>query len=96
MATYVIDEVERLKNFFKVLSEQTRVSIILLLRDNPLSVSEITLHLKMEQSAISHQLRILYNERFVTFKRQGKAKIYEICDNHIYEIIAQAREHVAE
>lgn len=96
MATYVIDEVERLKDFFKVLSEQTRVSIILLLRDNPLSVSEITLHLKMEQSAISHQLRILYNERFVTFKRQGKAKIYEICDNHIYEIIAQAREHVAE
>ncbi len=96
MATNQIQEVENLKDFFKVLSEGTRVSIILLLRNNPLSVSEIAQALKMEQSAISHQLRILYNERFVTFKRQGKAKIYAIADNHIYEILAQAREHIAE
>ena len=89
-------EVETLKEFFKVLSDTTRVRIILLLRDNPLSVTNIASHLAMEQSAISHQLKILYKERFVTYTRHGKERIYAILDNHIYEIIAQASAHLTE
>lgn len=90
------DEVMMLNEFFKVLAEPTRVRIILLLRNNPLSVTDIANELAMEQSAISHQLKILYNTRFVTYKRVGKAHIYEILDDHIYEIITQASEHLKE
>ncbi|MDY0214116.1 MAG: metalloregulator ArsR/SmtB family transcription factor [Bacilli bacterium] len=85
-----------LKDFFKVLGDETRVRIILLLRKNPLNVSEIARRLNMEQSAISHQLRVLYSHRVVTYVRSGQERIYEIVDNHIYEILAQAKEHIEE
>lgn len=88
--------VTKLNDFFKTLGDPTRMRIILLLQNNPLSVTDIARKLNMEQSAISHQLKILYNERFVTFTRDGKARIYEILDNHIYAIIKQASEHLAE
>lgn len=85
-----------LKDFFKVLGDETRMRIILLLRENPLNVSDIARALKMEQSAISHQLRVLYQHRVVTYVRSGQERIYEILDNHIYQIIAQAQEHIEE
>ncbi len=85
-----------LKDFFKVLGDETRVRIIFLLRENPLNVTEIARRLNMEQSAISHQLRILYHHRVVTYVRSGQERIYEILDNHIYEILAQASEHLEE
>ena len=85
-----------LKDFFKVLGDETRVRIIFLLRENPLNVTGIARRLNMEQSAISHQLRILYQHRVVTYTRSGQERIYEILDNHIYEILAQASEHLEE
>lgn len=89
-------KVSALRDFFKVLGDDTRVRIILLLRDNPQNVTEIATALNMEQSAISHQLRTLYLQRAVNFHRNGKEKIYEIRDNHIYEILASANEHIEE
>lgn len=88
--------VEKLRNFFKVLGDDTRMRIILLLQNNPTTVNDIARALKMEQSAISHQLKILYQQRVVTYKKSGKERIYEIIDNHIFEIIAQASEHIEE
>lgn len=86
----------RLKDFFKVLGDETRMRIIFLLKENPLSVNEIAKALHMEQSAISHQLKTLYHYRVVTYTRSGKERIYEILDDHIYEIIAQASAHIEE
>lgn len=55
---------DEIANLFKMFSDKTRVNILLCLKEKrECSVDEISELLGMEQSAISHQLRIL---------RQGK------------------------
>lgn len=64
--------------FFKTLSDPTRLRIILLLLGKDLCVCELTFILKMSQSRVSHQLRILRDAGLVEDKRDGKWMIYGI------------------
>jgi DNA-binding transcriptional ArsR family regulator len=89
-------DIERLRDFFKVLGDDTRMRIILLLEESAKNVTEIANALNMTQSAISHQLRTLYDHRVVTYSKAGQERIYEILDPHIYKIIKQARDHIRE
>jgi ArsR family transcriptional regulator len=50
----------------------------------------------MEQSAVSHQLRILKQSRLVKYRRDGKVVYYSLDDDHVKAIINQALEHVKE
>ena len=50
----------------------------------------------MQQSAISHQLKILKSNDLVTSRREGKTIIYSLSDDHVYQIIAQGFEHILE
>ena len=50
----------------------------------------------MEQSAISHQLRILKNAKLVKSRREGKTNIYSLADDHVRHIIGQGYEHLTE
>ena len=52
--------------------------------------------LNMTQSAISHQLRILKQNKLVKSRREGKSIFYSLADNHVRSIIAQGREHIEE
>jgi ArsR family transcriptional regulator len=63
---------------FKTLSDPTRLRIIFLLLGKDLCVCELTFILKMSQSRISHQLRILRDAGLVEDKRDGKWMIYGI------------------
>jgi ArsR family transcriptional regulator, arsenate/arsenite/antimonite-responsive transcriptional repressor len=63
---------------FKALSDSTRLRIILLLRQKDLCVCELTFVLKMSQSRISHQLRILRDAGLAEDKRDGKWIIYGV------------------
>ena len=63
---------------FKALSDSTRLRIILLLLKKELCVCELTFILKMEQSRISHQLRILKDADLVEDIRDKKWIIYRI------------------
>ena len=50
----------------------------------------------MTQSAISHQLRILKQNKLVKSRREGKSIFYSLADSHVRSIIAQGREHIEE
>ena len=50
----------------------------------------------MTQPAISHQLRILKQNRLVTGRREGKQVFYSLADDHVRSIIAQGMEHLQE
>jgi ArsR family transcriptional regulator len=63
---------------FKTLSDPTRLRIIFLLLGRDLCVCELTFILKMSQSRVSHQLRILRDAGLVEDKRDGKWMIYGI------------------
>lgn len=91
-----VEMIERVTDLFKVLSDQTRVSILVLLKDNELNVSQIAETLGMEQSAVSHQLAILKNARLVTYRRDKRSKYYRPDDDHVYELFKQVIDHVNE
>ena len=48
------------------------------------------------QSAVSHQLRILKQNRLVKSRREGKAVFYSLADGHVRTIINQGLEHIQE
>jgi ArsR family transcriptional regulator len=50
----------------------------------------------MEQSAISHQLKILKDAKLVGCRRQGRQNIYFLADDHVRTIIDQGFEHLTE
>lgn len=81
---------------FKVFADSTRIRILYSLSKNEKSVSEITNELNMNQSAISHQLKILKNSNLVKFRRSGKTILYSLDDEHVENIINQGIEHVKE
>lgn len=63
---------------FKALADPTRLRIIILLLENDLCVCELLFILGMEQSRISHQLRILRDAELVEDRRDGKWIVYTI------------------
>jgi ArsR family transcriptional regulator len=62
----------------KALSDSTRLRIVILLLEKDLCVCELLYILDMEQSRISHQLRILRDAELVEDIRDGKWIIYRI------------------
>ena len=59
-------------------------------------VCDLAAALSMTQSAISHQLRILKQNKLVKCRREGKSVFYSLADDHVRSIIAQGREHIEE
>lgn len=91
------DALKKVSQIFKLLGDQRRVNILIHLKEkDELNVSELMDILSMEQSALSHQLRILKDADLVCSSTQGKNRIYRLKDQHIYEIIKQIVDHVNE
>lgn len=63
---------------FQALSDETRLRTYSLLLHGELCVCELEVILKIEQSRISHVLRILKEAGLVVSTRVGKWKIYSI------------------
>ena len=90
------DELCELAELFKVFGDSTRVKILYDLFDGEKSVTEISEDLDMNQSAISHQLKILKQAKLVSSRREGKSVFYSLADEHVRTIIDQGREHIEE
>ena len=69
---------KKMTDIFKALGDETRLRIFLLLVKDELCVCELVDILKMEQSRISHNLKILKNAGLINCKREGKWMIYYI------------------
>lgn len=92
------DEVElyNLAELFKVFGDSTRIRILYVLFEAEVCVCDLAQALNMTQSAISHQLKILKQNRLVKSRREGKSVFYSLADGHVRTIIAQGREHIEE
>ena len=60
-----LDMLFELADLFKVFGDSTRLRIMYAISDEELSVLSIAETLGMEQSTISHQLRVLRNNKLV-------------------------------
>jgi ArsR family transcriptional regulator len=63
-------------NKLKVLADTTRLSVLQILMQEPKHVGEINAILGLEQSLLSHHLRILRKAGLVEATRNGKAVLY--------------------
>ncbi|MBQ7505509.1 MAG: helix-turn-helix transcriptional regulator [Ruminococcus sp.] len=85
-----------LADLFKVFGDSTRLRIMYTLFDGENSVGEIAEALNMEQSTISHQLRVLRTNKLVKIRREGKQIYYSLDDDHVKKIIEMGLDHVLE
>ena len=87
-------ELYDLAELFKVFGDSTRIRILFVLFEAEVCVCDLAAVLHMTQSAISHQLRILKQNKLVKNRREGKSVFYSLADDHVRTIIAQGREHI--
>ncbi|MGK3090021.1 ArsR/SmtB family transcription factor [Streptomyces sp. WAC01490] len=78
----------------QALAAPSRLYILARLQEGPCSVGDLAEAVGMENSACSHQLRLLRNLGLVTGERQGRSIIYSLYDNHVAELLDQALYHV--
>lgn len=85
-----------LAELFKSLGDPTRVRILWALSLHEMCVCELASSLEMNQSAVSHQLRLLKNARLVRARREGRSIYYSLADAHVSLLFSQGLEHVQE
>lgn|SRR6185312_15396580 len=77
----------------QALATPSRLLILVRLRRGACSVTELSRQIGMEQSAVSHQLRLLRHLGLVTGTRQGKNTVYALYDNHVAALLDEAVYH---
>ena len=85
-----------LAEFFKIFGDSTRIRILFVLFEAEVCVCDLAEALHMTQSAISHQLKILKQNKLVKSRRVGKSVFYSLADDHVSSIMAQGIEHIEE
>lgn len=89
-------EFEVLAELFKVFGTPTRLQIMYALYEGEKCVYDIANELDMSQSAISHQLSILKQNRLIKNRRDGKTVYYSLLDSHVVTIMEQGLNHIRE
>ena len=77
----------------QALATPSRLLILATLREGAATVGALSEAVGMEQSAVSHQLRLLRNLGLVEGQRHGRHIVYALYDNHVAELIDQAVYH---
>ena len=77
----------------QALAAPSRLLILSRLRREPCSVTELAADIGMEQSAVSHQLRMLRHLGLVAGTRHGKTTIYALYDDHVARLLDEAVYH---
>jgi DNA-binding transcriptional ArsR family regulator len=77
----------------QALATPSRLMILGRLREGSATVGELAEAVQMEQSAVSHQLRLLRNLGLVDGVRQGRSIIYSLYDNHVAQLLDEAIYH---
>ncbi|MBO4494809.1 MAG: winged helix-turn-helix transcriptional regulator [Clostridiales bacterium] len=85
-----------LADLFKVFGDSTRLRILYELMDGERCVGELADALEMNQSAVSHQLKVLKQNKLVRNTRSGKMISYALADDHVKDILALGKEHIEE
>lgn len=85
-----------LAELFKVFGDTTRIRILYALFESELCVNDMAQLLGLSQTAVSHQLRVLKNNKLVRFRKEGKIVFYSLDDDHVRSIIEMGMEHVEE
>ena len=81
--------------FFSTLANPTRLAVIELLDESPMTVTQIVETLGQEQSMVSHNLRPLVRCKLVQVRRQGKSRVYSLNHDTLDPIIKAVGSHAS-
>ena len=90
------DKIVDMSDFFKALSDPTRLKIVLTISKGEICVNDIANNIGMTKSAVSHQLSYLKKLRLIKSRKEGKEVYYSLDDDHVNLLIISAWEHVTE
>ena len=88
------DNIGRVCNTFRIIGEPSRMKIVLALLQGEMCVYHIVEACGGTQSAVSHQLRVLKDNRVIRSRREGQNILYSIADEHIVKIIEISEAHL--
>jgi DNA-binding transcriptional ArsR family regulator len=85
---------EAVAEAMQALATPSRVRLLARLCDGPCSVGELAASVGLEQSLVSHQLRLLRHLGLVRRVRDGRRSVYELHDDHVAVLLTEAVHHV--
>lgn len=91
--------VELAAEVFTLLSDATRIRIVLALRDGELAVSELAERVGKSPTAVSQHLAKLRWGKIVQARQEGTRVFYSLIDEHALELVTHAvfqAEHVVD
>ena len=81
-----MDEAQRRAELFTVLADPNRLRLLSALAKQELCVCDLAAGLKMGESAVSHQLRVLKSMRMVNYRKEGRNVYYSLADGQAIEL----------
>jgi ArsR family transcriptional regulator, lead/cadmium/zinc/bismuth-responsive transcriptional repressor len=87
---------QRMAEFFGVLADPTRLRLLSALVSQELCVCDLAAGLKMSESAVSHQLRVLRAMRLVKYRKEGRNVYYSLADHHVINLYRDVAAHLEE
>ena len=84
-----VDLAEMIAARLRVIGDPTRIRILDLLRDQELTVTQITEELDTSQQNASKHLGVLLQAGIVARRKDGNSSIYSIADRGVYELCEQ-------
>jgi ArsR family transcriptional regulator, nickel/cobalt-responsive transcriptional repressor len=78
----------------QALASPRRLMLLARLRQSPCSVNDLAEAIGMQQSAVSHQLRLLRALGLVTGTRTGRSVVYSLYDRHVAQLLDEAVYHI--
>jgi ArsR family transcriptional regulator len=79
---------------FRSFSDTSRVRILYAIIDQEMNTSKIADLIGLTESAVSHHLRGLRQQRLVRAHRVGKEVFYQVIDEHIIALFQQGVKHI--
>jgi ArsR family transcriptional regulator, lead/cadmium/zinc/bismuth-responsive transcriptional repressor len=87
---------QRMAEFFGVLADPTRLRLLSALVSREMCVCDLAAGLKMGESAVSHQLRVLRAMRLVKYRKEGRNVYYSLADHHVINLYRDVAAHLEE
>jgi DNA-binding transcriptional ArsR family regulator len=88
------DQKNKLAETFGLLSDPTRLSIVLTCMDGEVSAGKIATKLNVSPSLVSHHLRLLRSARIMRSERRGKHIFYKMTDDCVRDVLATMIKHL--
>ncbi|MFQ3679997.1 MAG: metalloregulator ArsR/SmtB family transcription factor [Pseudanabaenaceae cyanobacterium] len=91
-----VEKAQRMAEVFALLADPNRLRILSALAQQELCVCDLAAAVAMNESAVSHQLRLLRSLRLVSFRKEKRRVFYRLQDRHVMELYQAVSEHLDE